>query len=106
MSSQLTLDQANAFTVMLVQATQGAISSNFRLVALSLGERIWTVRIVLEHDDPQDLEEARDIVEEFDALICGYTSADIALEQEILVSSTPLPALAVPPWRVVFRRRE
>ena len=104
--AQMPLADANMFTVMLVQALWGAVSSNFRTVALSLKPQSWKVLFVLEAEDARDREEIHEVVEEFSCLVAGYEPKDIRIETQLLVKSGALPVLPQDEWRVVFLRRE
>jgi hypothetical protein len=85
----------------LVQALLGAVSANFRMVALSRNGDIWKLSFVLESEDAADREEINDIVSEFDALQDHFVEHEV----EIVVSAQPIP-WPEPPARVIFRRRE
>ena len=102
----LSLENKNAFTVMLMQATHGAISSNFRTVAASFASSTWEILFILETESEQDREEIQDIVDEFDGLICGYAPVNVQLTTTVLVSAEPLPVLDLSKWQQIFRRRE
>ncbi|MCP8463128.1 hypothetical protein NK553_04125 [Pseudomonas sp. ZM23] len=101
MSSDLSLEEWNFQVIMLVQALVGAISKNFRMVALCYNEPDWILSFYLEKDFDEDLEEIEDIV-------CQYTAyQDIGLrcKYEIVIGAQSLPAFS-DVGRVVYRRRE
>ena len=107
MSSEFDLNRRNKIIVMLVQALWGAISGNFRMVALEFGESTLQVLVVLDSDSASDREEIEDIAAEFDALLLGLTNTGtIAFEVKTVVDSAPLDILDPACWFTVFRRRE
>lgn len=102
MSSEMNVNDQNRMAVMLMQALWGAISPNFRMVALCLSGPIWKIWFVLENDDPDDREEIEDVAADFDAL---QDNGSATFNVEITVTDEPLQ-WPKPPWVVVFRRRE
>lgn len=107
MNQHLDLNDKNKVTVMLVQALLGAISPNFRLVAIELTEPSWQLLFVLEKEDNHDREEIEDVVGEFDGLLLGLSNVGTHnFLVNILVSDKELPVLNPSSWRVAFRRRE
>ncbi|MBD9515038.1 hypothetical protein [Pseudomonas sp. PDM22] len=101
MSSNLSLDEWNFQVVMVVQALVGAISKNFRMVALCYNDPDWILSFYLEKDFHEDIEEIEDVV-------CQYTACqDIGLgcKYEIIIGAQSLPAFS-DVGRVVYRRRE
>lgn len=106
MNAKLDLNDQNKVTVMLVQALWGAISTNFRSVALALTEPVWQLLFVLERESAVDREEIEDIAGEFDALLSGMNMGVIKFDLRIVVDDGPLPVLDPSSWRLVFRRRE
>ena len=106
MSCQLDLNDQNKVTVMLVQALGGAISPNFRLIALGLAEPVWQLLFVLETESSVDREEIEDVAGEFDALLTGLNLRGVKFEVKTIVSSETLPGIDPSRWIVVFRRRE
>jgi ABC-type microcin C transport system permease subunit YejB len=102
MNSELTLNERNKLAVMLMQALWGAISSNFRMVALYPCGPVQKLRFVLERDSVADREEIEDVIAEFDAL--QETGAS-KFEVETIITAESLE-WPEPPWLVVFRRRE
>lgn len=108
MRSKLTLDEENKIIAMFVQALLGAISSNFRRVAICFEQPAWLLSFVLEHEDATDREEIEDAAGEFDALL-GALDPQILparLSTSVVVSDEPLEPLDPSRWSVVFRRRE
>ena len=106
MNYQLDLNDLNKVTVMLVQALWGAISSNFRMVALNFSKPVWELLFVLEREDASDLEEIEDVIGEFDALLLGLNAGVLKFEAKTILSTAPLPVVDPSSWRIVFRRRE
>ena len=102
----LSLEDENAFTLLLMQAMWGAISPNFRRVSASFSDSTWQILFVLELEDQRDREEIIDIVDNFDGLICGYAPPDVQLATTVVVSAEQLPALDMSKWRLLFQRRE
>jgi hypothetical protein len=105
-AAPMPLADANMFTVMLVQSLWGAISPNFRTVALSMKPEGWKVLFVLEAEDARDRETIDEVIEDFSCLITGYEPPNLRLENKVLVTAGSLPALDHNQWRVVFLRRE
>ncbi|MBT9096723.1 hypothetical protein [Methylovulum psychrotolerans] len=101
MNYPMTLDEKNKITVMLMQALQGAISANFRMVAISLENPIWKLQFVLAEENAIDREEIEDIITEFDALLGRFVKYDV----ETLISNDKILATE-PTTRIVFLRRE
>ena len=97
----MTLDEKNKITVMLMQALQGAISANFRMVAISLENPIWKLQFVLAEENAIDREEIEDIITEFDALLGRFVKYAV----ETLISKDKLLATE-PATRIVFLHRE
>lgn len=106
MSPQLDLNGINKVTVMLIQSLCGAISPNFRMVALGFFEPEWQLLFVLENESVEDRDQIQDVVEDFDALLMGLSSAEAKFEVKTIVSAAPLAVLDPSFWRVVFLRRE
>jgi len=79
----------------------GAVSPNFRLIALSASGDVWRLQFVLEHESESDREEIQDIATEFEAL----HESPISYVIETSVNSGDLKWPAAP-TRVVFRRKE
>lgn len=94
-------EQWNLFTLWLVQAMVGAVSPNFRMVAVSNTAGVWQLLFILETEDEEDREEIADIATEVEAM----QDTGIRYELEIRVTSEPLQLPALP-TRVVYRRRE
>ncbi len=105
MNHRLTLDEENMVTVMLMQALLGALSTNFRMVALSLDGPIWKLQFVLQSESTEDLEEIEDIAGEFSGLLLALNRKDLKFEVDTLVSNDRIE-FPEPPARVVFRRKE
>ena len=105
MNSKITIDDRNKISVMLMQALWGAISPNFRMVALYPNEPTWKLLFVLEQDSTTDREEIEDVTAEFDALLLDLDTLEIKFEVDILISAEMLSWPESPSF-VVFRRRE
>ena len=88
-------------TLRLVQALLGAISENFRMVALSNDGHSWRLIFVLAAECAEDREEIDDVACEFEAL----QEAAIAYKIDVMVNDESL-AWPSAPVRVVYRRRE
>lgn len=106
MNKKLDLNDQNKITVMLVQALWGAVSPNFRMVALSLSEPTWQLLFVLEDECLADREEIEDVAAEFDALLLGLDVGEVRFDVQIKVSTEPLEPLNPASWRMVYRRKE
>lgn len=102
----LDLNEKNKITVMLVQALWGAISPNFRMVAISLTEPKWRLCFVLENECSSDREEIEDVAGEFDALLLNLNTGVHNFEVDVTVNAAPLPPVDPKLWRTVYRRRE
>ena len=57
-----TLEGRNFQVLMLVQALVGAISPNFRMVALCLDKEQWVIKFYLETDIEEDIEEIEEVI--------------------------------------------
>jgi hypothetical protein len=97
------LRRLNMVAGMLSDALLGAISPNFRMVAINLAVEPWPVRIVLERDDPEDREEIEDVEREFDRLISAIRNPGFVVDVVIDDQTFATPQY---PWIAVFRRRE
>lgn len=106
MNKKLDLNDQNKITVMLVQALWGAVSPNFRMVALSLSEPTWQLLFVLEDECLADREEIEDVAAEFDALLLGLNVGEVQFDVQIKVSTEALELLNPASWRMVYRRKE
>lgn len=91
---------------MLVQALLGAISPNFRRVALAFSEPTLELLFILEKESPTDREEIEDVVGEFDSLLLGLNTRYIKYSVSVAVSAEYFPTLDNSVWRVVYFRRE
>ncbi|WP_440466745.1 hypothetical protein ACKI1H_25695 [Pseudomonas sp. YH-1] len=101
MSLDLSLEEWNFQVVILVQALVGAISENFRMVALCYNEPDWILSFYLEKYVDEDLEEIEDIVCQYTA----YQDATLKCKHEVIIGAQGLPAFS-DVGRVVYRRRE
>lgn len=105
MNSKITIDDRNKIAVMLMQALWGAISPNFRMVALCPNEPMWKILFVLEQDSTTDREEIEDVTGEFDALLLDLETVEIKFEVDIVISAEMVSWPEAPSF-VVFRRKE
>lgn len=86
---------------MLVQALVGAISCNFRMVALFREGEEWVIRFYLEAESDEDAEEIEDVIFQYDA----YQDSTPRCRWETIVGQGKLPRVAEV-GRIVFRRKE
>lgn len=91
----------NQHTVALVQASLGAISTNFRMVSLALDNDVWKLQFVLETEAIDDLDEIKEIATEFEV----QTDFRIRYSVEVKIASDVIPWPSAP-TRVIFRRKE
>lgn len=96
---------------MLVQALIGAISENFRQVALCYRGKSWCLDIVLEIDNQEDREEIADIADQLGVLLDDVrdrisASAYARVLSEIHVTNRALNFTQSEDQRLVFRRKE
>ncbi len=101
MSDEPELDEWNFQVLMLVQALVGAISANFRMVALLRDGDEWVLKFYLEENVEEDVEEIEDVVCQYTA----YQGSSLRCRSELIVGSEQLPGLS-DVGRVVYRRRE
>lgn len=101
MSDQPRLEEWNFQVLMLVQALVGAVSANFRMVALLWGGDEWILRFYLEENLEDDVEEIEDIVCQYTA----YQNSELRCRSELIVGNERLPGVAEL-GRVVYRRKE
>ena len=88
-------------TLRLVQALLGAISPNFRMVAIAHDGHRWKLMFVLEEDLVEDRQEIEDIAVEFEALQEKPIAYEVTVS--VVTSRIEWPPQSV---RVVYRRRE
>ncbi|MCP4548387.1 MAG: hypothetical protein GY835_18150 [bacterium] len=101
MSDSPSLEAWNRHVLMLSQALLGAISPNFRMVALGNEDKRWKLTFFLERESKEDRIEIEDVAAEFEAL----QETRIEYNIEVLITQDPIVS-PTPPTRVVFRRRE
>ncbi|MBF2970027.1 hypothetical protein HKT52_10765 [Pseudomonas aeruginosa] len=101
MSSRPTLEEWNFQVLMLIQALVGAISANFRMIALLWDGDEWVLRFYLEESNEEDVEEIEDVVCQYTA----YQGSSLRCRSELIVGRERLPGLSEV-GRVVYRRRE
>jgi len=95
------LKRWNYQVLMLVQALVGAVSPNFRMVAISLEDGEWVTRFYLEEYDEEDVDEVEEVMCQYAA----YQEGELRSRYEVLVGSGRLPGYSEV-GRVVYRRRE
>ncbi len=81
MSSQPTLEEWNFQVLMLIQALVGAISANFRMIALLWDGDEWVLRFYLEESNEEDVEEIEDVVCQYTA----YQGSSLRCRSELIV---------------------
>jgi hypothetical protein len=96
------LSDLQYYALNLMQALLGAISSNFRLVSITLQKQRVVIQIILATRSSEDLEEIEDLKAEFEAIV---GPVDFAVE--VSISAEPI-FLPTPDGQsmCVFRRRE
>lgn len=90
----------NAYSLNLVEALLGAITPNFRAVAIDNHLSGVRIRFLLEQKSPSDAEEIDEVLFKFEALCPG-----LIVEHLITVSDEALERVA-PAGRLVYLRRE
>ena len=88
-------------TLRLVQALRGAVSPNFRMVALAYENCKWRLIFILEEQNPEDVDEIEEIGFEFTAL--QETTINHEIDLTVTKEAIPWPDGSI---RVVYRRRE
>ena len=101
MIDQPGLEEWNYQVLMLVPALVGAISSNFRMIALLWHGDEWVLKFYLEENIEEDAEEIEDVVCQYTA----YQDSSLRCRSELIVGSENLPGLSEV-GRVVYRRKE
>ncbi len=101
MRSSPDLEVWNRHVLMLLQALLGAVSPNFRMIALGNEEERWKLIFFLERESNEDRAEIEDVATEFEAL----QGTGIEYDVDVRITRDPI-AWPAPPTRVVFRRRE
>lgn len=101
MTKDPNLAEWNSAVISLVQAMIGAVSANFRMVALQRAGDVWHVKYWLEAESAVDRGEIEDIDFEF-----ANFMNDALTSFEIAVTGDEVLLLPDPPTRTVFRRRE
>lgn len=101
MNIQPTLEEWNYQELMLVQALLGAISCNFRMIALFWEEGGWVIRFYLGSESDEDSAEIEDVICQYDA----YQESALKIRSETIIGGGKLP-LVSEVGRIVFRRRE
>ena len=106
MNNEFDLNTRNMIAIMLIQALWGAISPNFRRVAITFDYEHIDLLFTLNEKSDEDIEEIKDVVDEFDCLLCDLNNDDITLNFEINIDSTPLEPLDPAKGFPVFLRKE
>lgn len=101
MSVDLNFNEWNFQVLMLVQSLVGAVSANFRMVALCRDGDIWVLSFYLERDVKEDVEEIEDVVCQYTA----YQGLSLNCRYEVIIGDQSLPSFS-DVGRVVYRRRE
>lgn len=101
MSAQPELEEWNFQVLMLTQALVGAVSANFRMVALLWDYDEWVLKFYLEESNEEDADEIEDVICQYTA----YQSSSLSCRSELIVGRERLPGLS-DVGRVVYRRRE
>jgi hypothetical protein len=101
MSNQPALEEWNFQVLMLIQSLVGAVSANFRMVALLWDGGEWVLSFYLEENIEEDVEEIEDVVCQYTA----YQGSSLRCRSELIVGRERLPGLSEV-GRVVYRRRE
>ncbi len=102
----LSLNQQNTAVLMLNQALQGAISPNFRRIAISFLEDVWKIEVFLEVDDAIDRDEIEEVVDQFIVYLYDVEPSSPKIETLVQIGNSPLKLLEKQTERVVFQRRE
>jgi hypothetical protein len=102
----MNINEQNMASFMLMEALLGAISPNFRMVAISFSRDTWKVGFWLEKEDEIDREEIEDALGEFDSLVLGMENPPLKISAVTEISGGSLPRLDVSDWRTIFLRRE
>jgi len=97
------LNRQNMVVTMLTQALLGAITPNFRMVAINLKQEPWALRFVLERDEAEDREEINDLLGDFESFT--HDIGHPAFQEEVMIEDGSIASLSYP-WLVVFRRKE
>lgn len=96
----MTPEEKNRRVADLIQAMLGAVSDNFRVVAISFDDGI-VLTFVLRQDDAEDRDEIAGVEFEFVALQDG----PVDVTTRIVVTDRPIEELTLP-GRMVFLRRQ
>lgn len=97
------LHQQNTAVAMLVHSLLGAITPNFRMVALNMKEEPWVVRIVLDREDADDRQEIDEVESEFLNQLFSLENPGFSMQVTADHGDIVTPTY---PWLVVFRRKE
>jgi len=106
MKAKLDLNNENKVVLMVVQALVGAVSPNFRRVAITFDEAMLRLLFVLERESEEDREEIEDVMGEFDALLLSLNEFRFEFNVDITISAGSLPVMDALSSRIVFGRRE
>ncbi|MBI6856170.1 hypothetical protein YA0002_25760 [Pseudomonas cichorii] len=100
MNTVAELDVWNFQVLMLVQAMQGAITRNFRMIALFREGDVWVIKYCLEEEIDSDIEEIQDIECQYTA----YQDSSLKCRSEVVIGNGRL--IDLDGGRVVYRRKE
>ena len=106
MNNEFDLNTRNMIAIMLIQALWGAISSNFRRVAIMFNYEHIDLLFTLNEKSDEDIEEIKDVVDDFSCLLYDIDNDDITLNFEINIDSKPLKPLDPAKGITVFLRKE
>lgn len=95
------LEDWNYQELMLIQALVGAISSNFRMVALCFDGDSWVIKFYLELEIEEDIEEIEGVVCQYTA----YQTSSLKCKVETIFGLGKLPGFS-DVGRILYRRRE
>ena len=106
MNNEFDLNTRNMIAIMFIQALRGAISPNFRRIAITFDHEHIDLLFTLNEESDEDIEEIKDAVDDFSCLLYDLNNDDITLNFEINIDSTPLEPLDPSKGITVFRRKE
>lgn len=101
----LSLDEKNKCHVMFSQALLGAITPNFRMIAIDFQLEAWKILFVLEKEDAFDLEEIEDILCQFDALCLGNVE-NVPFQPKTIITTEFIACEQSDTVRIIYKRKE
>ena len=101
----MTLNEKNKIIAMLTQSMLGAISNNFRLIAVDLEHSLLKIHFILSEDSDVDREEIEDVMSNFEVCMMDVdiSCAGLASQISIISNNHPLPEIECVR---VFQRRD